>query len=180
MAGAGGAGAQRHRPSISDWAAPCTMPLAWVAIALVLLVGYSNRYPALGLGERLIGDIMPQRGTVVGDAVNFRAVANGHFLVEAEVNGIALRLLFNTGISDVTLSPADARCLGFDVVVLRLFPALPHRQGHRFRRAGASRLGVGWAGRARQCARLDQRRRDGVLPPWCEFPWSARGLFSER
>jgi len=94
------------------------MPLAWVAIALVLLVGYSNRYPALGLGERLIGDIMPQRGTVVGDAVNFRAVANGHFLVEAEVNGIALRLLFNTGTSDVILSPADARRLGFDVVVL--------------------------------------------------------------
>ena len=92
--------------------------LAWAAIALVLLVGYSYRHAALRLGERLIGEIMPQRGTVVGDAVSFRAVANGHFLVEAEVNGVALRLLVDTGASDVILRPADARRLGFDVATL--------------------------------------------------------------
>ena len=92
--------------------------LAWAAIALVLLFGYSYRHAVLRLGERLIGEIMPQRGTVVGDAVSFRAVANGHFLVEAEVNGVALRLLVDTGASDVILSPADARRLGFDVATL--------------------------------------------------------------
>ncbi len=92
--------------------------LAWAAIALVLLIGYSYRHEALRLGERLVGDLMPQRGTVVGGAVSFRATANGHFVVEAEVNGVALRFLVDTGASDVVLGPADARRLGFDVAAL--------------------------------------------------------------
>ena len=92
--------------------------LAWAAIALVLLVGYIYRHGLLRLGERLVGEIMPQRGTVDGAAVSFRAAANGHFLVEADVNGVALRLLVDTGASDVVLSPADARRLGFDVAAL--------------------------------------------------------------
>jgi aspartyl protease family protein len=92
--------------------------LAWAGIALVLLIGYSYRHAALRLGERLMGDLMPQRGTIVGGAVSFRAAAGGHFLVEAEVNGVALRLLVDTGASDVVLSPADAQHLGFDLAAL--------------------------------------------------------------
>ena len=92
--------------------------LAWVAIALVLLIGYSYRHAALRLGDRLMGELMPQRGTVVGAAVSFRVSAGGHFVVEAEVNGVALRLLVDTGASDVVLSQADARRLGFDLASL--------------------------------------------------------------
>ena len=88
--------------------------LVWAAIALFLLIGYSYRHAAQRLGDRLIGEIMPQRGTVDGDAVSFRAARGGHFLIEAEVNGVPLRLLVDTGASDVVLSPADAGRLGFD------------------------------------------------------------------
>ena len=92
--------------------------LTWVAIALVLLVGYSYRHQAQRLGEQLMGEVMPQRGVVEGGAVSFRAAKGGHFVVEAEVNGVVLRLLVDTGASDVVLSPADARRLGFDVATL--------------------------------------------------------------
>lgn len=92
--------------------------LVWIAIALVLLAGYSYRHEALRIGERLVGEIVPHRGTVDGGTVSFRASANGHFLVEAEVNGIRIRFLVDTGASDVTLSPADGRRLGFDLGTL--------------------------------------------------------------
>ncbi|MGH6945447.1 MAG: retropepsin-like aspartic protease family protein [Geminicoccaceae bacterium] len=48
-----------------------------------------------------------------------RAGPNGHFVLEAEVNGAPIRFLVDTGASDVVLSPADARRLGFDPQSLR-------------------------------------------------------------
>ena len=40
--------------------------------------------------------------------------ADGHFWAEANVNGSAVRFLVDTGATAVSLSPADARRLGFD------------------------------------------------------------------
>ena len=55
----------------------------------------------------------------MGDAaISFRANAQGHFVVEADVDGTALRFLVDTGASDVSLSPADAERLGFDLAGL--------------------------------------------------------------
>ena len=48
-----------------------------------------------------------------------RAGLGGHFVVEIEVNGIAIRFLVDTGASDVILSPADAARLGFNLSDLR-------------------------------------------------------------
>lgn len=40
--------------------------------------------------------------------------ASGHFLLTAEANGEALRLIFDTGASSIALSPDDARRIGID------------------------------------------------------------------
>jgi aspartyl protease family protein len=40
--------------------------------------------------------------------------ADGHYWAEANVNGSAIRLLVDTGATAVSLSPEDARRLGFD------------------------------------------------------------------
>lgn len=88
----------------------------WVAIGLVLIIGYSFKDE---LGPRLLGELMPQRGTANAEgSVSFRAGADGHFHVEARINGTRLRLLVDTGASQVVLSPADARRLGFDLAAL--------------------------------------------------------------
>ncbi len=89
--------------------------LAWAAIGLVLIAGYGYRAEFAAFGERLLGGLLPHRGTTLGDAaVSFRAGTDGHFRIEALVDGIALRFLVDTGASDVVLSRADARRLGFD------------------------------------------------------------------
>jgi len=88
----------------------------WFAIGLVLVIAYSFKDE---LGPRLLGELVPQRGVANPDgSVTFRAGADGHFHVEARINGTRLRLLVDTGASQVVLSPADARRLGFDLADL--------------------------------------------------------------
>lgn len=93
--------------------------LAWAAIALVLVAGYAYRAEFAAFGERVLGELVPHRGTVLGDAaISFRVGVDGHFRIEALVDGTPVRFLVDTGASDVMLSPADARRLGFDLDAL--------------------------------------------------------------
>lgn len=88
---------------------------AWIAIGLLLVIGYSYRDVFSDLGARLGGELVPQRGQVIeGDAVMFRARDDGHFQVEATVNGQTMLFLVDTGASDVVLTQEDARRLGLD------------------------------------------------------------------
>jgi aspartyl protease family protein len=88
----------------------------WVSIALLLVIGYSFHVEIGRLGERVAGQLLPHRGTVVEEGtITFRVGNDGHFRVEATVDSKSLRFLVDTGASDVVLSPVDARRLGFDV-----------------------------------------------------------------
>jgi aspartyl protease family protein len=51
---------------------------------------------------------------VEGDSIVIPATTSGHFLLDALVNGVRVRFLVDTGASDVTLTPQDARRLGFN------------------------------------------------------------------
>lgn len=88
----------------------------WVGLGLILVIGYSFRDE---LGPRLLGELVPQRGVANADgSVTFHAGQDGHFHVDARVDGTLLRMLVDTGASEVVLSPADARRLGFDLDTL--------------------------------------------------------------
>lgn len=87
----------------------------WVGIGLVLVIGYSYRDVFADLQARLTGELLPSEGQPVGeDAVMFRARDNGHFLIDALVDGERIQFLVDTGASDVVLTPADAERLGLD------------------------------------------------------------------
>ncbi len=94
--------------------------LGWIAIALVLILGYSFRHDLGAIKDRVLGELLPHRA-VVGDggAISFRAKAGGHFHIEAHIGGTPIRFLVDTGATDIVLSPADARRLGFDLARLR-------------------------------------------------------------
>ena len=93
--------------------------LAWAAIAVVLFSGYSYRYELAAVKNRLMAELFPHQGVEVsGGAVSFRIGKNGHFVVEALVDGVRIRFLVDTGASDVVLRPRDAERLGFDIKAL--------------------------------------------------------------
>lgn len=88
--------------------------LIWLAVGAVLFLGYAYRFEAAAVLDRLAAELLPHRGRVAGGTATFHANAAGHFVVAAEVDGQPVRFLVDTGASDVTLSGADARRLGFD------------------------------------------------------------------
>ncbi|SFZ85821.1 aspartyl protease family protein [Devosia enhydra] len=95
--------------------------LAWGGIFTVVLVGYSYRDDLQGAAARVFGELMPGRAIIdqTTGNVTFRAGRDGHFLVDASVNGAPMTLLFDTGASAVVLTHADAEAAGIDVDALR-------------------------------------------------------------
>jgi aspartyl protease family protein len=84
----------------------------WCAIGLVLVAGYS-------LKDQIGGALMPSAGTEgAGGEMVFQRGNDGHFHVDAEVDGTLIRFLVDTGASDVVLSQADAERIGFDPAAL--------------------------------------------------------------
>ena len=91
----------------------------WIALGAVLFVGYGFKGELAELGRRLVGDLLPHKGTETGGEITFRAGRGGQFVIEVHVNGTPLRFLVDTGASDVMLSPRDTKRLGFDLDRLR-------------------------------------------------------------
>jgi aspartyl protease family protein len=91
----------------------------WVAIAAGLLLAYSVKDEVLGLGRRIVSELVPHLGLAGADTITFRARADGHFVVEASVDGQPLLFLIDSGASDVVLSPQDAARLGLKLDKLR-------------------------------------------------------------
>lgn len=91
----------------------------WIAIILLLVLGYSFRpeFAAMitAAKARLTGALIPGQAQEQADgSVVFARANDGHFHVEALVDGVRIDFLVDTGASGIVLSPADARRLGFD------------------------------------------------------------------
>ncbi|WP_422362859.1 retropepsin-like aspartic protease family protein [Pyruvatibacter mobilis] len=94
--------------------------LVWIAIGIVLIAAYSFRDEFRMLGHRLLGEVVPSAPlSDTPGQVALRASADGHFHVQALINGTNVRLLVDTGASDVALTASDARRLGIDPATLR-------------------------------------------------------------
>ena len=87
----------------------------WIAIGSVLFIGYSLRDEAVDFGRKLKAELLPHQGIVGEQHITFRARAGGHFVVAANVDGVEIRFLVDTGATSVVLNPQDAKRLGFDL-----------------------------------------------------------------
>jgi aspartyl protease family protein len=87
----------------------------FLALGTVLVVGYSYRDDVNAIFGRAVGTAVPARGVQVAPGVmRFEADDGGAFVVNATVNGTAVRFLIDTGASGIALSQRDARRLGID------------------------------------------------------------------
>lgn len=92
----------------------------WLGIFGVALVGYAYRDDLGGIAARVFGELLPGVAVVNEDAgtATFRAGRDGHFVVNAKVNGADIRTIFDTGASAVVLTASDARAAGLDTASL--------------------------------------------------------------
>lgn len=90
----------------------------WAVIILVLVAGYAYRHELLQ--NRVIASLIPGQPRVQADGtVEFHASENGHFHIIAEIGGVPVEFLADTGASDIVLSPEDARRIGINPATLQ-------------------------------------------------------------
>lgn len=113
---AGGIFSRRHR--FSELAGNLAL---WAGIFGVVFVGYAYRDDLSLVASRVFGDLVPgvamvdeERGTA-----SFRGGRDGHFIVNASINGADIRTIFDTGASAVVLTHADAERIGLSTDALR-------------------------------------------------------------
>jgi len=85
--------------------------LIWGLIFLAAIAAY-------GLWPEIRRAVLPRSATEVAGGVQLSAAGDGHFYVDAEVNGRSVTFLIDTGASDIVLSADDARRAGLDPATL--------------------------------------------------------------
>lgn len=126
--------------------APGAAPGSALRLALAALLLSSAAALAVGCLLRvgvapkplLVLPVAPAKSAGSANELVYRADPNGHFLVDAEVNGTPVRFLVDTGATLVVLSPADARAAGLDGGDLRFTAVMSTANGTA--RAAPTRL----------------------------------------
>ena len=99
------------------------MALAWVLIFVAAFAAFTLKDDFLDLGRRVVAE---GRGTPVmaeqGGTVRIRQSTDGHYWVDAQVNGATVRFLVDSGATVTSLSAATARAAG-----VQLSDAMPER-----------------------------------------------------
>ena len=88
------------------------MILAWLLIFAALFAVFALRDDFLALGRRIVGGATTPE--VAGQEVRIRRSEDGHFWVDAEVNGQSLRFLVDSGATVTMVSAGDAARAGLE------------------------------------------------------------------
>jgi aspartyl protease family protein len=89
--------------------------LAWAGIFLLVILGYSYREEAKSLWVRIRAEVFAGEAIAIAPGeIEARRAGDGHFYLEAEVNGALIQFMVDTGASSVALSWDDARKVGFE------------------------------------------------------------------
>ena len=90
--------------------------LIWVALFVGIVAAYAYRSRLEPIYTRVLAELDP--GHVITPAPDVAEVVrrrDGHFRIEAQVNGVALPFIFDTGATSVVLRAEDAAALGIDI-----------------------------------------------------------------
>lgn len=90
--------------------------IAWGAIFIVVLVGYTYRDELEWVFRRVTSEILPGTAVVMADGETNEVIvtrSGGHFNVTATVNNAPVEMMIDTGASVVTLSAEDAWLAGY-------------------------------------------------------------------
>ena len=91
------------------------MGLAWILIFAAVFIVIALRSDFAALGERLM---QAAQGTATpvqqGDVLRVRQALDGHFWVDAELNGEPVRFLIDSGATTTSISSATARRAGIE------------------------------------------------------------------
>ena len=114
---------------MSSWGKTLGQLAFWGAMVLLLVGGYSYRGELRPFADRILGELDPSRPRTDNSlpskgSVIFTMADDGQFHIRAEVGGVPVSFILDTGASDVMLTPADAAPPGLRSRQPRLYEAL--------------------------------------------------------
>jgi aspartyl protease family protein len=91
----------------------------WTGLVLAVVIGHSHYREIVALYDRIAADLVPSSGrTIDAHAIAFSIANDGHYWIDARADGKSVRFMLDTGASDIVLTKADAKRLGFDLADL--------------------------------------------------------------
>ena len=69
---------------------------------------------AVGLWDDIRGTVMPSQAVLQGGEISVPRAPDGHYYLDAVVNGTPVRFMVDTGATDIVLTQADAAAAGID------------------------------------------------------------------
>jgi aspartyl protease family protein len=117
----------------------------WIVIGLALVVGYTYRAELQAVADRVMAELIP--GRVANRSLNTVEIVRGRagdFQVAAQINGMRVAMVLDTGASAVVLTQQDAKAAGLPIEVLNYDVSVDTANG-RTRAAAVTldRLAVG-------------------------------------
>jgi aspartyl protease family protein len=91
--------------------------LIWIAIAVLLALGYTYRFELHEVADRVLAELVPGRAATRGRTVEI-ARGGGSFAVNAQINGARIAMALDTGASAVVLTHEAAKAAGLPLEVL--------------------------------------------------------------
>ena len=105
----------------------------WLLLGFGLVLGYSFKDDAQMLINRVTGELIPGSSIIADNGdVSFRRSANGHFMVQAKIDGQTVPMVVDSGASSVVLSHSDAEQIGIDPASLRFSSPVSTANGRAF------------------------------------------------
>ncbi|MBI9077254.1 MAG: TIGR02281 family clan AA aspartic protease [Desulfatibacillum sp.] len=89
--------------------------LLWIGVLFVFILAYAYRGELGDVRDRMMAVLVPDRGMAVAEGVrSFEIADDGHFYIQARVNGLPVLFLADTGATNVVLTRYDAQRIGMD------------------------------------------------------------------
>lgn len=95
-----------------------TAAVLWGVVGLLLIVGYSYQFELREAGDRVLAELVPGHVISHGRTVEVARTSGGNFAISAQINGVRVPMILDTGASSVVLSRDDAKAVGLPLEVL--------------------------------------------------------------
>ncbi|HEY9092694.1 retropepsin-like aspartic protease family protein [Parasphingorhabdus sp.] len=90
--------------------------LSWIAIFAVFILIFSYKTELLGVWNRVTGELTgANEQKIIGQTLRLRQSADGHFWVNAQVNGTPVRFLIDSGATTTAMTLETARAANVDI-----------------------------------------------------------------
>jgi aspartyl protease family protein len=86
--------------------------------ALIWGLIFVGALAAVGLWDDIRQTVRPMQSVVSGDRIELPRAPDGHYYLTAEVSGVPVRFVVDTGASQIVLSQSDAERIGIDTGAL--------------------------------------------------------------